>query len=52
MEVAVIGGGHGGYAAAAEISEHGHTVRFLRRNAEDFQAVLANPTIRGEGFQR
>lgn len=51
MEVAVIGGGHGGYAAAAEISEHGHTVRFWRRNAEDFQAVLANPTIRVKDFK-
>jgi len=28
MEIALLGGGHGCYAAAAEMSEKGHTVRF------------------------
>jgi len=40
MEIAVIGGGHGCYAAAAHLTEAGHRVRFWRRDA----AALA-PTI-------
>jgi opine dehydrogenase len=39
MEVAVLGGGHGCYAAAADASEAGHNVRFWRRNAEAFGDV-------------
>jgi opine dehydrogenase len=34
MRVAVIGGGNGAYAAAADLSEQGHEVRFWRRDAE------------------
>lgn len=33
MRIAVLGGGHGGYAAAADLSEQGHEVRFWRRDA-------------------
>lgn len=33
MEIAVIGGGHGCYAAAAHLTEAGHRVRFWRRDA-------------------
>jgi len=40
MEVAVLGGGHGCYAAAAELSEKGHTVRFWRRDAAGLLAVM------------
>ncbi len=39
MEIAVIGGGHGGYAAAAHLSEAGHRVRLWRRNAEALRPV-------------
>lgn len=45
MEIAVIGGGHGCYAAAADLSEQGHRVRFWRRNAEAFAPVLEGHSI-------
>ena len=38
MKVAVIGGGNGAYAAAADLTEKGHEVRFWRRNAEALRA--------------
>ena len=37
MKIAVLGGGHGAYAAAADLSEQGHEVRLWRRD----QAALA-----------
>ncbi len=40
MEIAVLGGGHGCYAAAADLSERGHRVRFWRRDEEQFKPVL------------
>jgi opine dehydrogenase len=40
MEVAVLGGGHGCYAAAADLSERGHAVRFWRRDAAAFAPVI------------
>ncbi|WP_206809206.1 NAD/NADP-dependent octopine/nopaline dehydrogenase family protein [Paradesulfitobacterium ferrireducens] len=40
MEIAVIGGGNGSYAAAADLSEQGHQVRMWRRNAKDFASIL------------
>lgn len=45
MEVAVLGGGHGCYAAAAELSEKGHRVRFWRRDAEAFAPVLEKSAV-------
>jgi opine dehydrogenase len=45
MEVAVLGGGHGCYAAAAELSERGHNVRFWRRDASAFVPVLESGCI-------
>lgn len=39
MEIAVIGGGHGCYAAAADLSEQGHAVRLWRRDAAALAAV-------------
>lgn len=51
MEVAVLGGGHGCYAAAAELSENGHAVRFWRRDAEGFGPVLETKTIRVKDFR-
>jgi opine dehydrogenase len=40
MEIAVLGGGHGCYAAAADMAEAGHAVRFWRRDAAAFAPVL------------
>lgn len=40
MEVAVLGGGHGCYAAAADLSEAGHRVRLWRRDAAALQPVI------------
>lgn len=45
MEIAVLGGGHGCYAAAADLSEQGHTVRFWRRDAAGLQAVIDSGSI-------
>lgn len=39
MEIAVLGGGHGAHAAAADLSERGHSVRFWRRDTEALGAV-------------
>jgi opine dehydrogenase len=38
MKIAVIGGGNGAYAAAAELTERGHEVRLWRRDAEALRA--------------
>ena len=40
MNIAVLGGGHGCYAAAADLSEAGHEVRLWRRDAAALQAVI------------
>lgn len=40
MEIAVLGGGHGCYAAAATLSEQGHRVRLWRRDAATLAPVL------------
>ncbi|MBU7007725.1 NAD/NADP-dependent octopine/nopaline dehydrogenase family protein [Phosphitispora fastidiosa] len=45
MDIAVIGGGHGAYAAAADLAERGHRVRLWRRNREDFQTVVEKQAI-------
>lgn len=45
MELAVLGGGHGCYAAAADLSEAKHRVRFWRRDAEAFRPVLETGRI-------
>jgi opine dehydrogenase len=42
MRIAVIGGGNGAYAAAADLTLKGHEVRLWRRNAE---ALRASKTI-------
>lgn len=39
MRIAVLGGGHGCYAAAAELSARGHEVWFWRRDAAAFDAI-------------
>ena len=45
MKIAVLGGGHGCYAAAAELSETGHEVWFWRRDAGAFTAIDAQGGI-------
>ncbi len=45
MEIAVLGGGHGCYAAAGDLSEAGHAVRFWRRDAAALAPVLETGTI-------
>ncbi len=40
MEIAVIGGGNGSYATAADLAEKGHSVRLWRRDAEAFRPVI------------
>jgi opine dehydrogenase len=39
LEIAVIGGGNGAYAAAAELTEQGHRIRLWRRDREGLAAL-------------
>ena len=45
MKIAVLGGGHGAYAAAADLSEQGHEVRLWRRDRAAFEPVRATGAI-------
>jgi opine dehydrogenase len=45
VKIAVLGGGHGAYAAAADLSEQGHEVRLWRRDAHALAPVLASSSI-------
>jgi opine dehydrogenase len=45
MKIAVLGGGHGCYAAAADLSEAGHEVRLWRRDAVALQPLLDHGSI-------
>lgn len=45
MRIAVLGGGHGCYAAAADLSEQGHNVNLWRRNAADLAPVIEQGSI-------
>ncbi|MEM7250489.1 MAG: 2-dehydropantoate 2-reductase N-terminal domain-containing protein, partial [Pseudomonadota bacterium] len=45
MDIAVIGGGHGSHAAAADLSLQGHQVRFWRRDHQAFAPILKQQTI-------
>jgi len=45
MKIAVLGGGHGCYAAAADLAEQGHEVRMWRRDADAFAPVVASQSI-------
>jgi opine dehydrogenase len=51
MKIAVLGGGNGSYAAAAELTEKGHEVRFWRRDAAAFGPVLENRRITVKDWQ-
>ena len=39
MEIAVLGGGNGSAAAAVDLTDQGHSVRFWRRNAQAQEAL-------------
>ncbi len=45
MKIAVLGGGHGAYAAAADLALQGHDVRLWRRDAAALAAVHAQGGI-------
>jgi opine dehydrogenase len=45
MRIAVLGGGHGCYAAAADLSERGHEVRLWRRDAAALAPVIDTGSI-------
>ena len=45
MKIAILGGGHGCYAAAADLSELGHEVRLWRRDAAALQPVIETGSI-------
>ena len=46
MKIAILGGGHGCYAAAADLSEAGHEIRLWRRDAAALKPVIDAGTIR------
>ncbi len=45
MNIAVLGGGHGSYATAADLALAGHRVRLWRRSPADLEPLGASPTI-------
>ncbi|MCO5125618.1 MAG: NAD/NADP octopine/nopaline dehydrogenase family protein [Rhizobacter sp.] len=45
MKIAILGGGHGAYAAAADLSESGHAVRLWRRDTAAVRALSADSRI-------
>jgi len=49
MRIAVVGGGNGAYAAAADLTEQGHEVRMWRRNTGALKSVL---TLKDAGGER
>jgi opine dehydrogenase len=50
MKIAVLGGGHGSYASAADLSDQGHEVRLWGRNEVALAELLNNPTITLKDF--
>jgi opine dehydrogenase len=51
MRITVLGGGHGCYAAAADLSEQGHEVRLWRRDAAALAPVAATGRITLRDFR-
>jgi len=45
MKIAILGGGHGCYAAAADLAEAGHQIRLWRRDAAALQPVVDTGAI-------
>jgi opine dehydrogenase len=48
MKIAVLGGGNGAYACAADLSEKGHEVRWWRRNATALRSRIVLKDASGE----
>ena len=46
MRIAVLGGGHGSYASAADLAEQGHEVRWWRRDRAALAGLAARGTLR------
>ncbi|MEZ5593570.1 MAG: NAD/NADP octopine/nopaline dehydrogenase family protein [Gammaproteobacteria bacterium] len=51
MEIAVLGGGNGSYAAAADLAEQGHSVRLWRRNQAALAPLLQTPVLTLKDFR-
>src|SRR6185295_18712072 len=51
MRIAVLGGGHGAYAASADLAEQGHEIRLWRRDAGALAPVIATSTITLKDFK-
>jgi opine dehydrogenase len=51
VNVAVLGGSHGAYTTAADLTLAGHRVRLWRRNREDLAPVAAGITLTADGRQ-
>ena len=49
MNVAVLGGSHGAYATAADLTLAGHRVRLWRRSKNDVAALAGGITLEAEG---
>ena len=46
MKIAVLGGGNGSYAAAADFTKAGHEVRWWRRSYADFGSIAQDASLR------
>lgn len=51
MNVAVLGGSHGAYASAADLTLAGHRVRLWRRSKDDVPPLAGGITLKAEGRQ-
>jgi len=51
MQIAVLGGSNGAYAAAADLAEKGHHVRLWRRDREAFKPVLERQGLSLKDYQ-
>ncbi len=45
MRIAILGGGHGCYAAAADLAEQGHQIALWRRSASQFGDLVHSKTL-------
>src|SRR5688500_6163747 len=45
MNITVLGGGHGSYAAAADLTNNGHTVTLWRRDQAAIEELRENPEL-------
>ncbi|MBM3536399.1 MAG: glycerol-3-phosphate dehydrogenase [Alphaproteobacteria bacterium] len=51
MEIAVLGGGNGSHAAAADLADQGHCVRFWRRDRDAVHALRSRGAITLKDFR-